>query len=256
MPDDAKGSTTSPNSAISAIAYYRYSPKPSHRESLDTIEVQEEICQRYCERHDIQIAVTLRDPLVSARQTPLFERPEGSKIPSLTAAGLKTVVCVRLDRIFRNAVDGLTTLALWNEQGVSLVLADQGGNSLNCGTATGKLLAATLLNFAEFEPNITSERTSASMLSKQARGQVMTSPRSLPWGWMLKPGSKISERGKPCEMIPSENERAHTRTFQKWLASGQSLSSIADTMNGTGHTCRGKPWTHQSVRRAADAKWE
>lgn len=246
--------TTAPGKL--AIIYGRFSPKPEFRESLDSIEVQEEACRKYCDMACLSAAVTLRDPFVSARQVPLFERPEGSKIPHLIAGGIKDIVCVRLDRMFRATIDGIQTLNEWQSQGVSLHLANQGGCSLNGGTATGRLLIRMLLSIAEFEPDMTSERTAASMKSKQRRGQRMTSTATLPWGWVIDPNSANNERGNKSGMLPNYTERNQTLRLRAFLNGDRSLSEVARIMNESGSLCRGKPWDHAKVKRAANAKWE
>jgi DNA invertase Pin-like site-specific DNA recombinase len=237
------------------LCYGRFSPRPTFRESLDCIEVQEEICRAYCLQNNLNIVAFLRDPLVSARQVPLFERPEGGKIPTFTSSGIKDIVCVRLDRMFRNTVDGLNVFEQWVEDGVRLHLANQGGCSVSCVGATGKLIATCLLSIAEYEPNITSERTSASMKSKQSRGQRMTHEDKLPWGWMVDPDSKDNERGRKSGMIPCQYEREQTVWLRCRISEGLSLSGLAEELNASGDFNRGKPWNHKSVKRAAEAKW-
>lgn len=247
---DGNATTVTP---VLAILYGRFSPKPTFRESMDSIEVQEEICRRYAASKGIEIAVVLRDPLVSARRVTLFERPEGSKIPGLVADGIQHVIAVRLDRIFRNATDGMVVLEQWHEQEVSLHLADQGGCSINCGSATGRLLARTLLSFAEFEPDLIGERTSAAMLSKQARGLRMTSENTIPIGFEIDPDSPVNERGKLTGLRPSEDERKVVECAREIFLSSGSLSKTALALNDLGVTLRGKQFDHAKVKRCVES---
>ena len=252
----SKSQESNMNPPIPAILYLRWSPKPSHAVDADTLEVQREICRKYCTAHGLLPAVELSDPDVSARKTPLFERPEGMKIPSLIAGGIKHVVAVRLDRVFRSTVDGLTCLNSWNSLDVALHLADQGGCSINCQTATGEMIATMLLAYASFEPRLTAERTKSSMLHKQRHGLRMTSEATIPWGWMSDPNSKVNERGNTSGIVSCAIERDQTHFIKRRLADGVSLSEIARSMNDRLDLCRGKPWNHGSVRRAANATWE
>jgi hypothetical protein len=226
---------------------------------VDTIEVQRDICRKYCEYRGLNPLVELADELVSARCVPMLERPNGSKIPDLVAHGIKDIVAVRLDRVFRDTVDGLQTLSKWNSSGVFLHLAS-GGHAINCGDSQGTMLVTFLLGVAAYEPGIIAERTKASMLYRQKNGQRMTHEDKLPWGWMVDPDSKDNERGRKSGMMPCIEERETTVDIRQRISGGASLSFIAVLLNGqhaNGLGClnRGKPWNHKSVKRAAEAKW-
>jgi hypothetical protein len=184
----------------------------------------------------------------------MLERPNGSKIPDLVAHGIKDIVAVRLDRVFRDTVDGLQTLSKWNSSGVFLHLAS-GGHAINCGDSQGTMLVTFLLGVAAYEPGIIAERTKASMLYRQKNGQRMTHEDKLPWGWMVDPDSKDNERGRKSGMVPNDNERLLTGWLRIRIADGMSLSGLAEEMNSSDVLNRGKPWNHKSVKRAAEAKW-
>lgn len=104
-----------------AIIYTRFSPKPKFRDSLDSADVQESICRRYCEFNGLDVVKVYSDPLISARSVALIERPAGKKmVANLGVDKLAAdVVCVRLDRMFRNLIDGRYWLELWYDTGIS-----------------------------------------------------------------------------------------------------------------------------------------
>ena len=244
---------TKPDAAVAtrpAIVYVRFSPKPADKITAETLENQLDICERYCATHGLHVAVRLQDPLVSARSTKLRDRPEGAKIADLLDGGIRDIVAVRLDRVFRDTVDGLESLNAWNAQGVALHLADQGGCSVNCNTATGTMIATMLLAYASFEPALTAERTKSSMLHRQKNGQRMTSKETLPWGWMEDPAD-------PSKMVPCTEELGLSTVVDGYAAMpGVSLSGIARRLNGDGVLCRGRRWDHAKVKRALEAQWD
>ena len=233
-----------------AIAYVRFSPKPKGKLDPDTLEVQEQSIQRYCTMWDIQIVRTLRDPSVSARTTRLYDRPEGSEIPGLLAGGIKHIIAVRTDRIWRDSEDGIACMREWTKLGVEAHFANQGGVSFNASTAHGRFVLRTFLNLSEWEADIIGERTGHSMRSYQSAGRRMTRTDRLPWGTMLDPEN-------PKRAIACDDELAVSAAIKTMLGvDGFSLGSIAAQLNNKQVLCRGKNWNHQSVRRAIKTKVE
>lgn len=181
---------------MNAIIYTRFSPRPlksgeeesiAAEEDANSIRVQLEACSRYCQFHGFTVIDVLKDPFTSARSVPLFERTEGDKLKHLPEG--TAVVAMDLTRVFRDTVDGLSTLAYFESFGITLHLASQGGCSIDTSTAQGKLIATFLLGVAAYEPARTAERTSQSMKYQQSQGKRMTSKSNIPYGWMANPDS-------------------------------------------------------------------
>lgn len=233
-----------------AILYERFSPRPKGEAipECDSIRVQHESLTRYCERSDLEPAIVLTDEYVSGKD-PIASREGGGKIESLLESGeIKDVVTAKLDRIFRNTVDGLTTIERWNDMGVSLHIADN-GNVLNTGTAEGMLMCTVLLAFASFEPMRNSERTSGSMVSQQANGKRVTSPDKLPFGFCMDHDSdphRISDL--PSRMVPHEGEQAIIRIMRDLASFGWTHAEISAHLNSEGHRTRcGRKWVPSGV---------
>ena len=68
---------------------------------------------------------------------PLAERPEGARLLSQLKPGDR-IVCCKLDRCFRSALDALEVLKRLKAQNVELHLIDMGGNV--CGDGVAKLV--------------------------------------------------------------------------------------------------------------------
>lgn len=179
---------------MNAVIYTRFSPRPlksgeeesiAAEEDANSIRVQLEACNRYCQFHGFTVIDVLKDPFTSARSVPLFDRPEGSKLKELPEG--TAIVAMDLTRVFRDTVDGLTTLNHFESFGVSLHLASQGGCSIDTSTAQGKLIATFLLGVAAYEPARTAERTSQSMKYQQSQGKRMTSRATVAYGTMPDP---------------------------------------------------------------------
>lgn len=208
------------------VVYVRYSPRPKLRnesleasaaqEDAETIKLQIEACERYAAMKSLVITDIIRDPETSARKTPLFEREGGENLKSLPRGS--HIICYKLDRMFRNTVDGLTTLEYFKERGIRLHFADQGGCTIDVSTAVGEMLTTTLLAYAAFEPRQTSERTAAAYKHLAKRGIVLTSRDCIQYGRRFDEtiGQNVEDE-KECNMI---------RLARKLNAEGLSLPAI------------------------------
>src|SRR5215469_16351085 len=137
-----------------AVAYVRVS---TGKQDL-SMEAQEERIRLYCQLLGLDLVEVIRERGVTAK-IKLKKRPEGSRIAQLVADGVCHIVALKLDRLFRNAVDALSHVEEWEEAGIALHLVDMGGQSVNTASSMGKMLLTMLAGFAEFERNMIVERT-------------------------------------------------------------------------------------------------
>lgn len=111
--------------------------------------------------------VTYREEGCSASK-PLLERPQGRALVEAIQAGLvQTVVITKLDRLFRDVVQCLTTLDQWRSRNVRLVILDFGGMAVDTETPMGRMFITMIAAFAEFERTTTAERTRTVMAYKR-----------------------------------------------------------------------------------------
>ena len=224
------------------IAYLRYSPKPKKKddpgEASESITTQrDQINQWIQDRRMPQVDEWLIDEETSARKTPLGKREAGAKLLKAVRQGERDVVVARLDRIFRNVIDGLTVLEDWKKKGV--ILHTTNGVSVDVSTASGWICACVLLANAEFEPKMTAERTSVSKLSQQKRGKKVSSQP--PYGQRLDGGQIIDD---PAEQEAIEEIVGWKQKNPEW--GPRRLARMADEHN---LPCRGKRWHHTSIQR-------
>jgi DNA invertase Pin-like site-specific DNA recombinase len=144
-------------------------------------------------------------------------------------------------RMFRNAGDCVTTVEQWERQGVSLHIADLGGNAIDTTSAAGRFMLVVLAGAAEMERNLTRERTRSAMAIKKANGQRVG---SVPYGFDL------AEDG--TTLLPNDVENAIIEDIRAMRSSGMKLQMIADGLTNRGvatKTGRSNRWTHQAVAR-------
>lgn len=229
---------------MNALIYTRYSPRPAKdgdaeriaaNEDAESILLQLDVCNRYAMMKGLIVTETIKDPETSARKTPLFEREGGSRLKFLPRG--TNIVALKLARMFRSAVDGLTTLEYFDAHGIIVHFADEGGVSLSTKTAKGKLVATMLLAVAEYEPNETAERTSKAMKHRQSNGQRMTSAGTIPFGQMADPDD-------PARTIDCHEELCAINKAQALHTDGVSLREIARCLG----PIRGKILSPQSVK--------
>jgi site-specific DNA recombinase len=130
--------------------------------------------------------------------TPLSEREEGKKLLSLAARG-DTVIAVKLDRMFRNTIDALTTVESFRQKGIDLILADISSEPVT-GNGVGKLFFGILAQVAEFERERINERTQDGRKAKRAKSGHLGGPA--PYGY------RSEGTGKDAKLVPYEPEQA------------------------------------------------
>lgn len=87
------------------------------------------------------------------------------------ASGL---VVAKLDRLSRSIVNAANIIEAAQAQGWSLVILDLG---VDLTTAAGRMVAMNLVNFAQYERELISERTKAALAAKKRRGEHIGRPR-------------------------------------------------------------------------------
>lgn len=230
------------------LVYVRFSPRPKKKHGVeakdpDSILVQLDRIEAYNQLAGLVTAEVFEDPHTSAG-IPLAHRPNGAELVRRAEKTRMPIVCQKLDRIFRDAVDGLATLRRWDKIGVKLHLASQAGVSVDTSTATGKLVIAMLLNVAEFEKDLTAERTRDAMRRKVRNGERVGA--EAPWGHMLDPGDE-------SRVIPNVYEQGILDGMLELRSDNYSTRMIASILNDKNLCPRGRKWTHSSVARALKA---
>lgn len=219
----------------SALVYLRVSTA-DQVENGCSLDAQEKRLAAYAASAGLEVAAIVREEGVSGT-VPLAERPGGSKVAAMVSSGkVRNVVALKLDRLFRSAVDALSVTAEWDRLGVALHLADHGGQSLNTGSAMGRMMLTMFAGFAQFERDLTSERTKAALLYKRSNGQAYS---PVPYGW--------DRDGN--DLFGNQDEQDAIEQMRTWHAEGASLREIARRLNAAGvPTKQGRAWYASTVK--------
>ena len=223
-----------------AIGYTRCSTNEQADSGLG-LEAQAERVRAYCTLKGLRLVELITDAGVSGGKA-LATRDGGrALLDALKRKRADAVVMLKLDRMFRNAGDCLTTVEQWERQGVSLHIADLGGNAIDTTSAAGRFMLVVLAGAAEMERNLTRERTRSAMAVKRANGKRIG---TVPYGFDLASDGST--------LLPNDVENAVIADIRAMRSCGAKLQQIAESLSTRQvptKTGRSNYWTHQAVAR-------
>jgi putative DNA-invertase from lambdoid prophage Rac len=107
------------------------------------------------------------------------DRPGLARVMDAARAGrLDAVLVWKLDRFGRSALDLLSNVRALRDAGVRFVATSQGVEISRDGGAVGQLLFTVLAGVAEFERELTRERTTLALSKARKRGVKLGRPRA------------------------------------------------------------------------------
>jgi site-specific DNA recombinase len=222
---------------IPAIGYVRVSTKEQKKEGLSAA-AQAKAIREYAAFRGLHLVDVVEDLGVSAHK-PLARRPSGQALLQRVERGeVAAVVALKLDRLFRNAVDCLAVVERWDQAEIAVHLVNQGGASVDSRSATGRFLLTIMAGVAEMERNMVAERTQEVLDYKAERGERIG---TIPYGF------RTWIDGKKLEEEPQEQR---VIAFMRELrGKGESYSGIARRLNDEGVPGRGARWHTSTIVR-------
>src|SRR4051812_25752506 len=170
----------------------------------------------------------------------------GESAKSMNRAGLKrilalvetcevdAVIVAKLDRLTRSVKDLCELLELFDRKKVALVSVAE---SLDTGSAAGRLVIKIMASVNEWEREAIGERTRDVLQHKRSCGERVG---NIHYGFRLADDQKHVE--------PDPDEQAALATVRALRARHRSLREIAVALNESGlRTRRGTAWRHYSV---------
>jgi len=154
-----------------ALGYVRVSMEEQVADGV-SLDAQAERIRAYCQLNSLELVGIIAEEGISAGK-PLAEREGGQElIRALKGDGIRHVVALKLDRLFRDAIDCLTVARDWDKAGIALHLIDQGGQAVNTQSAMGRFFLTIMAGVAEMERNLIGERTKIALQHKRRNGKV------------------------------------------------------------------------------------
>jgi site-specific DNA recombinase len=225
-----------------AVGYIRVSTDKDKQKN--SLAAQPETIRRYAEMAGLTLMDIVQDE-VSALKVPFFDRESGKAIREMIKKKeVQHVIGAKVDRLFRDAQDGLATADWMVKHGASLHVIDTGG-VINVGDPAGRMMFTMLLAVAEFEPRRISQRTKEALGVLRKSGKVVG---KIPYGKILNADNTISEDPQKISVVAEIKQR---------VADGEQLGKIAANLNERGipTECSGKMIKYRGVQKLSSGKW-
>jgi DNA invertase Pin-like site-specific DNA recombinase len=219
-----------------AIGYIRVSSDEQAREGL-SLEAQKRKINAYCELKDLELMQIFSDEAISGFK-PFEKRPGGGKAYEILATGQADhLVAIKLDRLFRNTGDAISKATEFQKKNINLHLLDV---SVDTSTATGKMFFTVLAMLAQFERDITGERTKAVLDMKRKDGKVFN---HTPFGY-----DRDGDR-----LVDNPEEQKAIVAIMKMRNSGESYRDIASELELMGIKPKhSDTWQAMAVKKIYD----
>jgi site-specific DNA recombinase len=144
------------------------------------------------------------------------------------------VVIAKLDRLTRSVRDLGELLERFQRRGVALVSV---GESLDTGSAAGRLVLNVMASVSQWEREAIGERTRDALRHKRALGERVG---AVPFGYSL------AEDGRT--LVENASEQLVLSDIARCRRAGLSLRATAEELNRAGFRTRsGVQWRHQYV---------
>lgn len=212
-----------------AIGYIRVSTEKQANEGV-SLEAQKARIVSWCKTNDYELVKVYVDAGISGK------RMDTRKELLAALASLKkgmALVSYSLSRLARSTKDALAIgEAVAKKKADMVSLTEQ----IDTTTAAGKMMFQMLSVLAEFERNLVAERTTNALQHKKRTGQKYTN--QTPYGFEAIEG----------RLVQVQQEAEIVAEIQASRSSGNTLQSIADTLNGRGiPTKTGKQWAPATI---------
>jgi DNA invertase Pin-like site-specific DNA recombinase len=199
-----------------------------------SLEAQAEKIRAMAVVHGAELIDIIVDGGESAKS---LNRPGMVRLLALVDSGdVQAVIVARLDRLTRSVKDLCTLLERFERRGVALISVAE---SLDTGSAAGRLVLNIMTAVSQWEREAIGERTRDAMSHKRNNGERVGNV-----GY----GYRLADDGQHLEPDPAEQETL--AEIQRLRADGLPLRRIAAELNHRAYrTRRGTDWRLESVAR-------
>jgi DNA invertase Pin-like site-specific DNA recombinase len=222
-----------------AVGYIRVSTDKQADGGV-SLEAQTAKVRAMADVQDAQLLEVVTDAGVSAKT---LQRPGLARVLTLVRArAVDMVLVAKLDRLTRSVRDLADLLDVFAKHGVALVSVAE---SLDTGSAAGRLVLNVMASVSQWEREAIGERTRDALRHKKANGERVG---TVPFGYQLGPDG--------VALVANFDEQRVLRLLRDLRQTGYTLQAIADELNHQGlRTRRGSPWklrtVHHLLRAAA-----
>ena len=222
----------------SAIIYCRVSTQEQAEEGI-SLHAQEAKARAWAELNGYEVTTLHVDAGLSGRRAD--NRPALQEALAELSDG-DALVCYSLSRLARSTRDAIAISESLQKRGADLVSLSE---KIDTTTAAGKMVFRMLAVMAEFESDLTAERTSLALQHKKQQGEF-TGGKTAPYGYT------VAADGKTLE--PVEAEQQVIELVKQYRNEGLTLRAISSELERGGILSRtDKPFAPAQVSRIAQA---
>src|ERR1700680_2534674 len=214
-----------------AIGYARVSTDKKADRGV-SLDAQTEKIRAMALVHDAELIDIIVEAGESAKS---LNSPGMQRLLALIDSGeVQTVIVAKLDRLTRSVKDLCELLARFERRQVALISVAE---SLDTGSAAGRLVLNIMTAVSQWEREAIGERTRDAMSHKRTNGERVGN---------IQFGYQLAADGKHLEPEPAEQEVLDE--IRRLRQSGHTLRGIAAALNHRGHrTRRGSAWRLEHV---------
>jgi DNA invertase Pin-like site-specific DNA recombinase len=214
-----------------AIIYLRVSTTGQVTDGV-SLDAQESKARAWCELNDYEVKAVYTDAGISGKST---ANREGLQNALDSVKKENALVVYSLSRLARSTKDTIQISETLNAKGVDLVSLSE---KIDTTTAAGKMVFRMLAVLSEFERDQVSERTSAALQHKKAKGERTG---SIPYGFKLAMDN--------VKLLKDKAEQALIALCKELKEQGLSLRKIAAKLAEQGFKNRvGSAFNAQTVK--------
>lgn len=213
-----------------AIIYLRVSTAGQVLDGV-SLEAQESKARAWCELNDYEVKAVYTDAGISGKST--LNR-DGLQNALNAVKKDNALVVYSLSRLARSTKDTIQISETLNAKGVDLVSLSE---KIDTTTAAGKMVFRMLAVLSEFERDQVSERTTAALQHKKAKGERVG---GIPYGFKLAMDK--------VKLIKDKAEQALIAVCKELKEQGLSLRKIAAKLTEQGFKPRGKAFYPQTIK--------
>jgi site-specific DNA recombinase len=216
-----------------AIGYVRVSTDRQAEQGV-SLEAQEAKIRAMATVQSAELLEVIVDGGESAKS---LNRPGLQRLLALINAGkVQAIIVAKLDRLTRSVKDLCGLLELLEKRKVALISVAE---SLDTGSAAGRLVITIMGAVSQWEREAIGERTRDALHHKRSQGQRVGN---------IAFGSRLAQDGQHLE--PEPTEQAALAQIHQLRREGTPLRGIAAALNHRAYrTRRGTPWRLESVAR-------
>src|SRR5450432_1225748 len=220
-----------------AIGYTRVSTDKQADRGV-SLDAQTEKIRAMALVHDAELIDIIVEAGESAKS---LNRPGMQRLLALIDSGeVQTVIVAKLDRLARSVKDLCELLERFERRGVALISVAE---SLDTGSASGRLVLNIMVSVSQWEREAIGERTRDAMRHMKTKLEFVG---NAPYGFRQAADKRHVE--------PEPGEQAILERIHRLRNGGKSLRKIADQLNRLEiRTRQGSPWRHEYVARLLKA---